>query len=140
MMSSRREQILAKMVALLEAGNVGAPVERSRTNAISRAQSPRVIVLASSDIASQPFVPYLHWALSAHVVVYVRGAEPDVLADPIITAAHAALMADQTLGGMVMNIMPASTHFELSDADDGACVATCTFTITYRTTQQDLTQ
>lgn len=139
-MSSRREQILEKVVAVLKAGNIGAPVDRSRTMAISRGQSPRVIVLPSSDIASQSFIPYLHWTLSVHVVAYVRGITPDQLADPIIAAAHAALMADETLGGLVMSILPASTHFELLDGDEPTCVATCTFTVTYRTTQQDITQ
>lgn len=139
-MSSRREQILAKMVALLEAGNIGAPVERSRTTAISRQQSPRVIVLPGADVASQSFIPYLHWSLTTHVVVYVRAPQPDVVADPMITAIHAALMTDETLGGLAMSILPASVHFEMLDTDQPACIATCTFTVTYRTTQQDLTQ
>lgn len=138
-MASIREQILTKIVSVLDAGNIGAPVDRSRTEAVSRGQSPRVIVLPGSDIARQVTVPYLDWALSVHVVVYVRGAEPDRLADPIITAAHAALMADETLGGLAMTILPASVHFELADSDATVCVATCEYRIQYRTSQQDLT-
>lgn len=139
-MASIREQIVQKIVAVLEAGNIGAPVDRSRTEAVSRGQSPRVIVLPGADMARQSSVPFLDWVLAVHVVVYVRGAEPDSLADPIITAAHAALMADESLGGLAMTILPAAVHFELADSDAAVCVATCEYRIQYRTSQQDLTQ
>jgi len=139
-MASIREQILAKIVTVLDAGNIGAAVDRSRTEAVSRQQSPRVIVLPGADVARQSTVPFLDWTLAVHVVVYVRGEAPDSVADPIITAAHAALMADETLGGLAMTILPAGVHFELADSDATVCVATCEYRIQYRTEQQDLTR
>lgn len=138
-MASIREQILTKIVSVLNAGNIGAPVDRSRTEAVSREQSPRVIVLPGSDVARQSTVPFLDWTMAVHVVVYVRGSQPDSLADPIIAAAHASLMADETLGGLAMTILPASVHFELVDSDATACVVTCEYRIQYRTSQQDIT-
>ncbi len=139
-MTSIREQILAKMVTVLNAGAIGAQVYRSRTDPISRAQSPAVIIQPVSDTAKQVSIPYLDCELLTHVTVYVRGAAPDTLADPMLVAINSALLADQTLGGLVMLIMPMSTHFEFSDSDTELCVATCEYKIDYRTNQRDLTQ
>ncbi|HQU04220.1 MAG TPA: hypothetical protein PLT25_05830 [Acidocella sp.] len=139
-MASIRERILEKMVTVLNAGAIGAPVYRSRTDPVSRAQSPAVLIQPVSDTAKQVSVPYLDWELLTHVAVYVRGNAPDTLADPILTALNSALLADMSLGGLAMQIMPVSVHFEFSDSDTQLCVATCEYKIDYRTNQQDLTQ
>ncbi len=138
-MSSIREQILSAMVAQLNAGSIGAPVYRSRTEAISRAQSPAVVVSPVMDAAVQTVIPKLQWKLMVHVMVFTRGPSPDVLADPILTAANAALMADTTFGGLANIIVPSGVHFEFSDADAAVCVATAQFEVEYRTDMRDLT-
>ncbi|MDE8343963.1 MAG: hypothetical protein POG24_09100 [Acidocella sp.] len=137
-MATVREQILEKMVAVLNAGAIGAPVYRSRTDPVSRNQSPAVIISPVTDQATLVSIEFFEWSLTVHVVLYVRGPAPDVLADPIVAAIHAALMADMTLGNLVETIEPVSTHFEFSDTD--VCVATGEFKISYRTSQQDLTR
>lgn len=139
-MISIREQILTKIMTALEAGNIGAPVYRSRTEAVSRSQSPCVIMMPGSDTAMQVDMPFFDWTLSVHVVVYVRDKIADQKVDPFIIAIHAAILADETLGGLVMSVLPGTTHYQLTDADDTACVATCEFRVRYRTSQQDLTQ
>ncbi len=139
-MASIREQIMQKIVSVLNAGNIGGAVYRSRTDPVSREQSPAVIVQPVADSARQDSVPYLDWSLTVHVTLYVRGAGPDVQADPILTAINAALLADLTLGGLAMTILPQNVHFEFTDADSQVCVATSEYLITYRTNEQDLTQ
>ena len=74
------------------------------------------------------------------MIVYARGGTPDQLVDPLVIAIHAAMMADETLGGMVMSVLPGSTHYQMTDADESACVAASEFRIRYRTLQQDITQ
>ncbi len=138
-MASVREQIIEKMVTLLNAGTIGAQVYRSRTDPISRGQSPAVVISPVADQAQQVSVPYLDWSLVVHIVVYVRGAAPDTAADPIVVAINKALLADMTLGGVAMTILPVSTHFAFSDTDAELCAATCEYKIEYRTNEVDLT-
>jgi hypothetical protein len=135
-----REEILFAMVTLLtDAVAVTPPVFRSRTDPISRGQSPAIVISPVSDQAQQVSVPYLDWSLIVHVIVYTRGDAPDTLADPIIVAINSTLLADMTLGGLAMTILPVSTHFAFSDTDAQLCAATCEYKIEYRTNEVDLT-
>jgi hypothetical protein len=139
-MTSIRERIIQNVVAALAAAPGMPAVYRSRTAALSRADSvAAVIVSPAADQGAQNVVPKVDWDLSLQVIVYTRGDQPDVLADPIIVAVTAAIMADQTQGNLAMDTQPASVHFGFSDADESLCFATCQFDIKYRTDQRDLT-
>jgi hypothetical protein len=141
-MTSIREQIIAGIVARLEAadlgGNVG--VYRSRTAALSRKDSVAAVVVSPvGDVPQQTTVPKLDWDLSIHAIVYTRGDEADVLADPIITAVHAVIMDDQSQGNLAMDTQPGGVNFGFSDGDESICFATLQFDLKYRTDQRDLT-
>lgn len=139
-MTSIREQIISHVVATLKAAPGLPEVFRSRTAALSRKDSvAAVIVSPAADQAQQVVIPKTDWDLSIHAIVYTRGDEPDALADPIITAVHAAIMADQSQGNLAMDTEPANVHFSFSDADESVCFATMQFDIKYRTSQSDLT-
>lgn len=138
-MATLREQIVAAMVTALNGAGTGAAIYRSRAVAVSRGQSPALIIEPVSDAATQNTVPKLDWLLTVRCTLFVRGPQPDVLADPIVQAAHAALLADMTLGGLAMTVLPTTAQYQFSDADDGVCVVTLDFQVQYRTSQQDLT-
>jgi hypothetical protein len=132
-MTTRREQILARMTTLL-AGVTGVSgrVYRSRVEPIVRGQSPAIVVEPVADQSEQTTLATLDWTLTVRVTVYVRGAVPDQLADPIVAAAYAAIMADTTLNGYAIDILPVGTQFEMIEADQAAGVVSTDFAVRYR--------
>jgi hypothetical protein len=73
------------------------------------------------------------------VSAYARGAVPDTAADAVLTAAHALLMADRTVGGLAINVTPGPVTTDLERADAASCWMTAVYTVTFRTSIHDLT-
>jgi hypothetical protein len=140
-MTTIREQILAAIVTTLAGtAGVGSRIYRSRVDPVSRAESPALIVEPMNDVPSQnTSLPTLDHMLTVRVLVIVRDAIPDQAADSIIESLHAKLMADPTLGGLVMDIKEAPTDFELEPADLPSGVIQCMYEVQYRTRVNDLT-
>ena len=107
---SIREQIL---LAVLDAVRVpveslGATLHRSPTVAVSREQSPALVLF------------------------------PEAEADRLLTAAHAALLADRNLGGLALGIRELDCEWDVEDADAVAASIPARYAITYRTLDTDL--
>jgi hypothetical protein len=138
---SKRELILQEVATRL--GNVSAVngrVYRSRMEAFSRNEAPAIVVEPGLDNAAPEPVSTckIDWTLSLIVAVYTRGTIPDQLADPIISDLHGRLLADRTLGGLVMDIWPASMDPQFAAADQAAGWYVLTYTVRYRTAVEDL--
>ena len=63
---------------------------------------------------------------------------PDQAADPVVQSMHSLLMADRTLGGLVMDLYPASVDFQMDAADLASAWIVSTYVVHYRTTITDL--
>lgn len=139
-MATKREQILqAIKSALAGTAGVGTRIYRSRTEPISRGESPAIVIEPLRDDPQQnTSLPTLDWTLNARVTVIVRGQVPDQLADPIVEDLHAKLMADLSLGGIAIDIQPGPVIFELLEADQPAGAISCNFQIRYRTAVSSL--
>ena len=74
------------------------------------------------------------------ISVIVRATVPDTAADEIIESLHEKLMSDLTLGGVAIDVEPATTTFNLFEADKPAGVVFCEYEVRYRTQVADLTQ
>lgn len=135
-MTTRRELILQQIVTALNAGST--PVYRSRVEPLSRAESPAIIVEPSNDSATQTTIGRLDWTLSVRVIVIVRGAVPDQLADPILQDVHSRIMADMTLGGYAMDVQPTNVQFDMQEGDQPVGVITCEYNVMYKTNLQNL--
>jgi hypothetical protein len=138
---SIREQIVAAMTAAL-AGTTGVStrIYRSRVEAFSRSEAPALVIEPGTDeVLQEVSTCKLDWRLSVTVAVYVRGAIPDQVADPIIVSLHSKLMADRTLGGLAMDLIPVSVDPQLQQADQVASWTVITFAVRYRTTVTDIT-
>lgn len=139
-MATKREQILQAIEAAL-AGTVqvGTRIYRSRVTPLARGESPAIVVEPGRDDPQQnTSLPTLDWTFNVRVIVIVRGEVPDQVADPIIEDLHAKLMADLSLGGVAMDIQPATVIFELIEADQPAGAITCNFVVRYRTAVSSL--
>ncbi len=74
------------------------------------------------------------------VGIVARGAVPDQVADPVVSAVHARIMADLTLAGLCYDIQPRSIVWQLLDADNAAVVVTSEFAVLYRTNLQTIAE
>lgn len=138
-MASKRETILARIVtALAGTTGVGSRIYRSRVTPLARGESPAIVVEPVSDQAEQDTLGTLMWTMQVRVAVIVRGDVPDQLADPVLTSIHAKLMADATLNGYVIDLLPTAVAFEIIEADQTAGVVSAEYAVKYRTTLTSL--
>ena len=138
-MTSKREAILAAIeTALAGTAGVGSRIYRSRAEAISRNESPAIVIEPVTDEADNSVYPKLDWKLIVRVAVIVRGNVPDQIADPVVCDVHRKLLGDATLTGMIAEIVPARVAFDSMDADQPAGVVVMDYSIRYRTQAADL--
>lgn len=140
-MTSRREDILAAMMTrLANTSGIGSParVYRSRVVAMRTDKLPAITVEPLQESAQYDNLNFMTWTLQVSVKVFTRGEAPDQLADPIINSAYALLMADRSLGGLALDVLPSSIGFSAEDGDKPLGMADCVFTVTYRTNPVNL--
>jgi hypothetical protein len=138
-MTSIREQILSAIAtALASTSGVGGRVYRSRVEAFSRDEAPALIIEPGPDRAQTYSICKLDWTLDVLVVVHTRGQIPDQLADPILLDAHSKLMADRTLGGLAIDIIPTLTDPQRDKADLTSLWQVNTYQVRYRTAIDNL--
>ena len=141
--NSIREQILLALLAAVRphAQSLGATLHRSPTVAISREQCPALVVFPESESITERANDRVTRELTVRIVALARAvppAIPETEADRLLTAAHAALMADGNLGGLALGIREQECEWELEDADAVAAAIPARYCITYRTRANDL--
>lgn len=134
-MASRRELILAEMVAAL-AGTVqvGSRIYRSRIEAFDRGELPAIVIQPVSDEPAQVNQARLQWNLNFQVALYLVGDAPDELGDPIVDDIHSKIMAaDNPAREYLVDILPNSVSFDIEQGDKPVGVTTLGFVATYQT-------
>lgn len=139
-MTTKRETILAAIrTALTGTTGVGTRIYRTRVTPVPREESPAIIVEPLSDSAAlQTHLATINWTMAVRITVIVRGVIPDQVADPIIASLHSKVMADPTLGGYAIDILPTGVNFAFTDADGAAGEIQCDYRVMYRTSLTDL--
>jgi len=140
MTASRREDILAALTTTLAGtADVDSRIYRSRVEAFSRDEAPALVIEPGTDRAQISTTCKVDWTLEVIVAVYTRGNVPDTLADPIIVDVHSKLMADRTIGGLAMDIIPLAVDPQRDKADLTSLWTVLTYQVRYRTFVADLT-
>ncbi len=145
MPTSIREQILQAVTGLLApvAIAIGAEVRRSPPTGITLEQSPALLIFPESDAITQRPNDRVERQLVVRVVALARetGSDaPEVIADRLLVAAHAALFANLNLGGLCLGIQELDCEWDVEDADATAAAIPARYQVTYRTRCDDLTQ
>lgn len=145
MPTSIREQILQAVTGLLApvAIAIGAEVRRSPPTGIAREQSPALLIFPESDTITQRPNDRVERQLVVRVVALARetGSDaPEVIADRLLVAAHAALFANLNLGGLCLGIQELDCEWDVEDADATAAAIPARYQVTYRTRCDDLSQ
>lgn len=138
-MSTQRENILAALLGLCN-GAGGATAYRSREAAFSRSEGVSVLVVPSEEIVENQTQRLTVRDFSVLITVIARGTVPDQVADPVVQAVHAAIAADQTLGGRVARIIEEQTKFDFEVADKNSVAAELRFRFRYMTPVEDITR
>lgn len=133
-MPTRREQILGRVLTTL-AGTTGVSsrIYRSRNEPFARNEFPAIVVEPTVDSAEQTTLATLDWQLGVRISIFVRGAVPDSVADPIVSDVHSKIMSDTTLNGYAIDILPTAVGFDLIEGDQPIGVISCDFVVRYRT-------
>ena len=140
-MASKREQILAKIKTnLTGTTGVGTRIYRSRVEPMTRDESPSLVVEFITDEPTVNSATYLKldWTLRVRIVVIVRSQTPDTSADPTIESLHTKIVSDPTLGGLAIDVSPATVTFDVVEADQPAGIISCEYEVDYRSSYNDL--
>lgn len=140
---SIREQILQVLLDRLRpvATVHGATVHRSPTVALTREQCPALVLFPESESIVERANDRVTRELVVRLVALARAVPPAVaetVADALLTAAHAALLADGNLGGLALGLRELEVEWEVEDADAVAAALPARYRITYRTLARDL--
>lgn len=133
---SARELILQEVVTKLL--TVTSAVYRSRVVALTRGKLPAVVVTPESEDIEQLARSLTSRKLTVNVAIHARGDIPDQAVDTLAGNLHAALLADDTLGGKCARIIEGSTNWQFSDADGTALEMTISYTVVYSTKSSGL--
>lgn len=131
---SIREDILLALKALAEtAVGASATVYRSRSAALARSEGSAVLIQPDEEAvqAVSQFRVVRDWTIV--ISVLTRDRIPDARADPIIALVHAALIADQTLGGRCARIVEQGSRWGFAEADQDAGSLDVRYVIHYLT-------
>ena len=142
-MNSLREQILQALLDRLRpiAEAQGATLHRSPTVALTREQCPALVVFPEAETITVRANDRVTRELVVRIVALARGIPPEVpetVADQLLTAAHAALLADGNLGGLALGLHEQDCEWDVEDADAVAAAIPARYRITYRTLARDL--
>jgi len=136
---SRSEQILQAIETLLaSADGVNGRVFRDRWEALARNELPAIVLLPLSEDPQEQAIPFMDERLTVAVDILCSGAGLSTLADPIRVSAHGLLMADRSLGGLALDVLPAGTVWDAESGEIG--VLRCRYRAQYRHLITDLTQ
>ena len=120
MPNSIRERILQAAVGRIASavGPLNAEVHRSPTVALTREQAPAVVVFPESDEVTERPNDRVERQLVVRLVSLARGTPPtppETEADALLVAAHAALMVETTVGGLVSLVLGSLMLFRSAD-------------------------
>lgn len=138
-MTTKREQILGRIItALAGTALVGSRIYRSRNEPFARSEFPAIVVEPTADAAALNSLQSLVWTLGVRVTVLVRGNVPDAVADPIVEDIHAKLMNDATLNSYLVDIMPASVGYDMTEGDQPIGVISLDYNVSYYTAKSSI--
>lgn len=128
---SARENVLQAIVTTLL--TVTSAVYRSRVVALTRGELPAVVVSPESEDTEQLARERMSRRLAVNVAIHARGDIPDQAVDTLAVNLHAALLADDTLGGKCARIFEGGTNWQFNEADGTALEMTISYNVVFST-------
>lgn len=140
-MISRREQIIREVAARCRTAVAPVAVLRQPTTAIPREQAPALLVTVVSDAPVKRINELMERELVMRLIGHARDpVDGYSIADDLVCRAHAALLSEASLGGLVLSIAEMDADYQAEDADVDAIAIPAAYRITYRTLVSDISQ
>jgi hypothetical protein len=136
-MNTAREAMLNALQSLCAPLVLGG-VYRSREAALARAEGPAIVIRPDNEAVEFKAGVLAMRDLTVTMEVIARGQVPDQIADPIVAAMHAKVMADPTLGGRVARTIEDGTKWEFEEADMNAVSVQVRYKLRYLTAANSL--
>lgn len=129
---TKTEQIIGAMTAALSGAGL---VVRDDTAALFGFENHPCILLDCGDEYPDPVVGmgFVYWNLEVLMLIGADGPVPKMAPEPTRAAAHAALYADRTLGGAVIDIAVGSISRSIDDENPACGITQVTYKLKYRT-------
>lgn len=140
MTSSVRERLVRAVVARIGSAIAPTPLHRQPTVPLPREASPALLLFIEGDQVLAQANDRLDRALTLRLVALAREDDAFDVADALIVAAHGALMAEPSLGGLALGVREIDCEWDTEDADSQALAVPARYEIRYRTLASDLTQ
>ena len=148
-MSSIREQIVDRIVALLEASGApaGLAIHRERSRPIEDDSLPALVVYCEDEepksTDKQTFrSPLVERSLRLIVEARARatgGLAPDQALDPLLVWTAQQILQNETIGGLAIGATEGKTNWITKEADVVVAAAIANYHIRYRTARTDPT-
>jgi hypothetical protein len=129
---TKTEQIAAAVMAALSGAGLRV---RSDTLALYAFEDFPVVVLVLGHEAPSSVIGgglMVTWTLQLSLFIGAEGAAPTLAPEPTRAAAHAALYADRTLGGLVIDTVAGGVNRQIDADNPAAGITEAAYTITYR--------
>lgn len=133
-MSTKRELVLEAVKTVLKTMTSvsAAKVERSRIFPEDESDCPCVGIEPLEDAENEIALSQFNHTLLIDVIVTCAGTVPDSNADPIVKEVRQKLMADRSLGGLLMNLTPKGVKYEFDPSGQALVSVFCHFELFYR--------
>ena len=139
-MNSVRERLVREVLTRLTVRLHPLPVLRMPGTPLPRDLGGALLLLIEGDQITAHANQVVSRALTLRLTAVCRGPEAFDIADQTLVAAHAALLADPSLGGLALGLREIDCEWEFDDTDTGAAALPARFEIRYRTHAHDLTK
>lgn len=129
---TKTEQIIAAMAAVLTGAGL---VVREDTDELHDFEDKPCIVLDCGDEHPDPVVGMglVYWNLTVLLLIGADGEVPKMAPEPTRATAHAALYADRTLGGAVIDLAAGSISRSISEVNPACGITQVIYNLKYRT-------
>ncbi|QJE03045.1 hypothetical protein HH212_26170 [Massilia forsythiae] len=129
---TKTQQILAAIAVALTAAGLRV---RDDTAALYSFEDHPCILLDCGDEYPDPVVGmgFVYWNLTVLLLIGADGDVPKMAPEPTRAAAHAALYADRTLGGAVIDLAVGPISRGIDEENPACGITQVTYNLKYRT-------
>lgn len=128
---TKTEQIAAAVANVLKAAGLNVRLD---TDALYGFEDfPAIVVDVGNALPGALFGGAVQpWDLSVSLFIGAAGASPKLAPEPTRAAAHAALYADRTLGGLAQDIALTAVNRSIDEENPALGIAEAVYTIKFR--------
>ena len=128
---TKTAQIAAAIAAALTAA--GLRVRQSTDALYAFEDMPAIVLVLGSETPRPVFnAGYVYWDLTVSLWIGAEGDSPTLAPESVRGAVHAALYADRTLGGVVVDLTASTVNRQIDAENPALGVAEATYSIQYR--------